>query len=275
MSTPPREWVVMFAKAPVPGTVKTRLIPALGEVWAARLHEAFIADMLEVTLRWASQREARGLARPGLALAVSGQASHAAFERHRQVGALVLEQGQGDLGERLSRVSQALFAQGAQAVLITGSDSPTLSVEHYELALEALRPAAQAQTQAQAQAPQPVATPSPVGSPRVVYGPSRDGGYYLIGLDRHVPEAFADIPWSCSQTLAVSMRRCQRAGCLLALTPFWYDVDTVDDLMFLSNHLQTYLTTLPAAQGLYLQTLQRLAELRDEGVLDGDDGDVC
>lgn len=238
-------YLIMFAKAPLPNQVKTRLIPSIGAINAAQLHAAFIQDMSEVSLRWAQHHApARQIIR---VIATSGDHQHEVFDalQAQDPGLLFWSQGDGDLGERLDRISRRAFDEGAALVLITGSDSPTLASAHYDEAVARL-----------------------VDGAQVVFGPSFDGGYYLVGLSQPCRSVFEHILWSHESTLAMSLVAGRAAGCLLALTQFWYDVDTIDDLKFLSYHLQTYLDqdTL-GSDCLYTKTRQLLSKLQALGAL--------
>jgi rSAM/selenodomain-associated transferase 1 len=117
----------------------------------------------------------------------------------------VPQEGQ-DLGERLIRAFDRLFAAGHDRVAIIGSDSPHLPATHMNEAFELL------------------------ASCDVVFGPSRDGGYYLVALNRPRPELFRDVPWSTDAVLARSLEIAAGADIRTALLPEWCDVDTVADL---------------------------------------------
>jgi rSAM/selenodomain-associated transferase 1 len=208
--------VVMFAKSPVPGRVKTRLAETIGGDLAAQFHRAFIADLVGVLARFDGRR----------VVAWSGERDHAAFEPAREHGFAFVEQPTGGLGRRLDRVIRAEAAR-ADSVLVIGSDSPTLQLEHLEAAAAAL------------------------DTSEVVLGPSFDGGYYLIGvrsewyLDHLSGDAthpiFRDVDWSTTDVLGQTLRRCHQISRLCDLTAFWYDVDTIDDLNFLKTHLLDHL----------------------------------
>lgn len=231
--------LMMFAKAPVAGAVKTRLIPLVGAERAAQLHQAFIYDMLEVNLAWAKSHP-----KPvRLVLAYAGDQAHEVFEHARHLGLECWAQGEGDLGQRLARMTTRAFDEGADELIITGSDSPTLAPTHYQECLSRLELGAD-----------------------VVFGPSFDGGYYLVAMRSAHVRIFEQILWSDETTLAQSLVRAREVGCLLALTQFWYDVDTSDDLKFLCYHLQTYLSQTPELETFYGQTRQLLATLQAQGV---------
>lgn len=200
--------IVMFAKAPVPGRVKTRLAASIGDVAAANLHAAFIADLVDLV----DDYPAKGF------LALSGDEEHPAFEPALDRGLEFIEQGQGDLGDRLGYVTKRLFdCHQLDQLIVIGSDSPTLNSEHFDDAFERLN-----------------------GGAKVVFGPSFDGGYYLVALDG--PHAiFGGIEWSTNETLEQSWKRAQATVSELELMPYWYDVDNLEDLQNLRFHLMRVL----------------------------------
>ena len=186
--------MAVFARAPEPGRVKTRLIPVLRAAEAAELYEALLLDTVEV---------AESCARTVVAFTPSG--GRRALERllggHRRL----LPQGPGDLGERLGRVFESL-CEGGQPGLVVGSDCPALTAARIRTAAERL------------------------GHADVVIGPALDGGYYLIGLRRPRPELFADIPWSTASVLEVTLSRAREAGLRVELLETARDLDTPEDL---------------------------------------------
>lgn len=208
--------VVMFAKSPVPGRVKTRLAETVGEQRAAEFHAAFIADLVQMLATFD--------ARPVLSWA--GERDHPAFDPAREHGFTFVEQPPGDLGARLDRVIREQAAH-AEAVLVIGSDSPTLGPAQLREAVHGL------------------------ATNDVVIGPSFDGGYYLLGVrsDRYLSHVegeeihpiFRDVDWSTTDVLSQTLRRCHQISCLCDLTAFWYDVDTFEDLKFLKTHLLEHL----------------------------------
>jgi rSAM/selenodomain-associated transferase 1 len=222
--------VVVFAKAPVPGRVKTRLAEAIGANAAADLHRAFLADLAETV----ASTGATGY------LALAGDEHHTGFDPYREHGFDFVTQGQGDLGDRLARVTSDLFARGHNKVVVVGSDSPTLQARHFAEAFAALE-----------RVP-------------VVLGPSFDGGYYLIGLDSPYPEVFADIAWSTTAVASQTLSRCRQHGLLWDLLGFWYDVDTIDDLDFLRFHLLGHLTQMNA--NTLPHTVRALQQLEPAGL---------
>ena len=107
---------------------------------------------------------------------------------------------------------QAAFGEmllhGCETCCIIGSDAPDLPLSYIQEAFRLLE----------------------LPQPDVVFGPSRDGGYYLLGLRQVWPQLFANIPWSNSDVLERSLAAAHDAGLTAALLPEWQDIDTVEDL---------------------------------------------
>ena len=201
--TPQRTAVVIFAKAPIPGLVKTRLCPPLTPDEAATLHGSFILDALERTKAAVAQ-----LKLPiDRYLACAPSATHVFFKiMEERQGVKLIDQVGDDLGARMNQAFQTLFAQRYRQVLLVGTDVPTLPLDHFKQALTALEPH------------------------DLVLGPALDGGYYLIGLKRPAPELFADIPWSTDQVLRRTQEKAATIGFKASLIEPWRDVDTLADL---------------------------------------------
>ena len=205
--------VVVFAKAPLPGKVKTRLAASIGAEQAAAFAEAFIDDTCDTVARL----DARGV------VAYAGDPEHPAFVRARGLGMQLRPQPDGDLGTRLETVLRA-EAANADTVTAIGADSPTMLPSHFEQSWSALQ------------------------THDVVIGPSFDGGYYLLGLTAKIllsqsaPHPIFDgIDWSTGAVLGQTLRRCRAIGALCELIGFCYDVDTLQDLQLLQTHLLEHL----------------------------------
>ncbi len=201
--------IVMFAKAPVPGAVKTRLGASIGDDWSARFHRAFLADLTDT------------ISQTGFdcVLCYAGDREHPGFAPCSSAGFSFLEQPAGDLGTRLTTITQNMF-KTYDRVIIIGSDSPTLGLQHF------------------------LQTDELLSTHDVVIGPSFDGGYYLIGLNQdgfskeQGFQIFEDINWSSEEVLKQTLDSCLREHQRCELLGFWYDVDTVIDLNFLRTHLR-------------------------------------
>jgi rSAM/selenodomain-associated transferase 1 len=193
----------LFAKRPVPGQVKTRLAAESSPAWACQVAEALLGDCLD---RFAEVNAERFVA--------MGSASDEAYFKAAAGGRYKLvSQGPGDLGERMARFIKHHLSCSAEAVVILGTDSPTVPVSYVERAFAELL------------------------HRQVVIGPATDGGYYLLGCARLLPPIFDGINWSSPSVLAQTMDRLQSAGSQPALLPPWYDVDTLADWQMLAGHV--------------------------------------
>ena len=197
-----KEALVIFAKAPVVGQVKTRLMGALTPEQATELYVCFLQDSFAMMETVQVEREELSLV-----LCYTPADEIEAFEAADLDGCLLLGQRGQDLGERLHNCCADLLAAGFQSVVIIGADSPTLPDE---IVTEAFVRLTQDET--------------------IVVGPSSDGGYYLIGL-RHLDAGlFEQINWGSENVLAQTQARAAALNLSLSLLPEWSDVDTPEDL---------------------------------------------
>ena len=186
--------VLIMAKQPVPGTVKTRLQPLLSDSDISALYDGFLRD------RISQVRSLRGVTP---VIAYTPAASRPFFAEMAPDFGLLPQMGDG-LSARLTGLFQQLLGRGHDGVIATDSDSPTLPTEHLQSAVDRL---------------------TDPGTD-VVLGPSDDGGYYLIGLRRGYPALFDGIPWSTPQVYDETLRRAEALGVRVTALPQWYDVDT-------------------------------------------------
>ena len=190
--------LIVFAKAPIPGEVKTRLCPPLDPDEAASLHGTLVLDAVE---------RAKGLAGASIFVAGAPDLAHPFFKvLEGRYGAKLLPQRGPDLGARMKWAMQDAFEQGAEDVLLTGTDLPTLPRAHLMESLTLIK------------------------KHDVVLGPTADGGYYLIGLHRMVPALFEGIAWSTASVFADTKEKTEDAGLSLGLLPECRDLDTLEDL---------------------------------------------
>ena len=187
---------MIFAKAPQPGRVKTRLVPLLGERGAAQLH----TRMVEQTLRTA--RDAR-FARVELHCAPS--ARHAVFARlARRYPIALCAQVRGNLGTRMLAASRRVLRAGNCVVLI-GTDCPVLRAADLRAAARALRHV------------------------DAVLSPAEDGGYALIALRRVSPRVFSGIDWGSGTVLKETRARLRELGWRWRELRTVWDVDRPED----------------------------------------------
>ncbi len=197
--------LIIFAKAPEPGQVKTRLSPPLTSDQAARLHEAFVLDVVSAA------QSVRGVTQW---LSGAPSTTHPFFRGlARRFRLRLLTQTGETLGERMASALRQALETGATRVVLIGTDVPTLPASIIRDAFRLLRHS------------------------DVVLGPACDGGYYLIGLSRRVPPIFDEIPWGRSTVLEATLAQINRLGLRCRLLPFWYDVDTMPSLRLLTAHL--------------------------------------
>jgi rSAM/selenodomain-associated transferase 1 len=193
--------IQVFARAPVAGEVKTRLIPALGARGAARLH----ARMVEHTLAVASQAACELPARLQLWTAGEDPEGWLAAQA-RRASASLRRQPPGDLGARMRAATGQALATGAWPVLV-GSDCPARAAGDWQLAFAALH-----------------------AGHDVVLQPAQDGGYTLIGLAREAPTLFEDIAWGGPDVFARTCARARSLSLRVACLPASWDVDRPADL---------------------------------------------
>lgn len=184
--------IVIFAKQPVPGRAKTRLIPALGAEGAAKLAREMLAATVEEALA------------TGLAVDLCGDPDAARWHEAR-TGLVLTAQGEGDLGERLARAARRTLGEGDK-VLLVGADCPELDRRRLAAAAEAL------------------------AKHDAVIHPARDGGYALLGLKRFDRSLFEGIDWSTEKVAAQTIARIDALGWSLHLGETLRDVDEPEDL---------------------------------------------
>jgi rSAM/selenodomain-associated transferase 1 len=189
--------IVIFAKAPVPGSVKTRLIPVLGEIGAAQL----AVEMLQATV---AQACAADLGMPELCATPRPEdSSWQPFLPAEQVS--LADQGEGDLGVRLARAASRVIGAG-ENILLIGTDCPALDSQK-------LRAAALA-----------------FATNDAVIHPTMDGGYALLGLRRFDPSLFQEIAWSGPTVAADTISRIEALGWRLVVRETLRDIDEPEDL---------------------------------------------
>jgi rSAM/selenodomain-associated transferase 1 len=188
-----------MAKAPVPGAVKTRLVPPLTEEQAAELYHALLSDQLE---------HLTALEAVDLYVAFAPSDAMAPIANIAPAGYRYFAQRDGDLGERMNEVFAELWRRGHRSLILIGSDLPPVPLDTFHEGFEQLS----------------------TGEKRVVLGPSSDGGYYLIGMNQPVPEIFSGMTWSHNQVLAETVQRLTRLSIDFTLLPQWFDVDKVGDI---------------------------------------------
>lgn len=189
--------LVVVAKAPLPGLVKTRLYSYLSPAGAAGLYECLLGD---IVAKLENYKESD--------LWLAFTPGDEEYFRRNYSALRLLDQRGKDLGERLHHVFVDLFGRGYREIVIADSDSPTVPLSSIDQAYQQL---------------------SERGCD-LVLGPSEDGGYYLIGLKRAAEHIFHDIPWSTNRVLHTTLERAGELALRAGLLPPAYDIDIEDDL---------------------------------------------
>ena len=203
MGSTEKKALVLFARDPALGQVKTRLQPLLGAETALALYTCFLRDSID---------KISAVAGAELFVGVYPSASSAFFANlstGKAVG--IFTQEGSDLGARMQNAFLKFLGEGFAKVVIIGSDSPTLPVSYIEAAFASAKD--------------------------VAVGPSYDGGYYLVGMNGKLTKIFSGVEWGTDRVLAQTLERLRFAGAGLELLPLWYDVDRPEDLRFLQIHL--------------------------------------
>lgn len=187
--------IAVFAKAPIPGYAKTRLIPRLGPAGAADLQRRMIERALETAL-------ASGLG--PVSLWCAPDARHDFFsELAARLGVELIEQRGGDLGERMLRAFEQLTPEGP--LILVGTDCSVLLPSHL------------------------TACAARLARDDAVFLPTADGGYALIGLRRPAPALFGDMPWSTSEVMSMTRERALASGLTFSEPASVWDIDTPAD----------------------------------------------
>jgi uncharacterized protein len=209
-----KEALVLMAKAPREGEVKTRLIGALGPAEVTELYLSFLRDTFALMEEVQAERESLALA-----LCYTPEGEEEAFEEVEREGSLMLAQRGEDLGERLAHCFTDFFELGFDSVAVIGADTPTLPADYLFEAFEKLAAGS--------------------GENDVVIGPAEDDGYYLVGMRKLHRKIFEGIPWSTGGVLAATQERVREANLNLISLPVWYDVDTPVELVRLREELNS------------------------------------
>lgn len=212
--------LVVFAKAPIEGQVKTRLCPPLTPTQAAELARCFLVDTVERACAFETQ----------VYIAFTPADSESIFHELLPFPVEYIPQRGDSLGERELNVFLDLQQQGARNIVLIGSDIPTLPLTHIQEAFTFL------------------------GDSHcdAVFGPTDDGGYCLIGMREPHSVLFEGIAWSTSTVMAETLSQARKHSLNVELVPAWYDVDDHAGLSRLADELKNTKrgTVAPRTQAL-------------------------
>ncbi len=203
--------LIVFVKAPVRGNVKTRMHPHLSSDRILQIYRSFVKETIS---KCAALR--------GVDRFIGCYPSKEDAFLKKLAGTYGLksfDQKGRDLGEKMLNAFKDYFKKGYSEVIIIGSDSPSLPADYIKKAFLELR------------------------KNDFILGPCCDGGLYLVGAKNRIrPELFRNIPWDSTsvmnETLNRMLKKLISSNINYTLLPFWYDVDTVEDLNFYRNHLR-------------------------------------
>ena len=194
-----RKAIILFTRAPIPGRTKTRMMPWLSPGECAGLHRAMLTDIAA---------ECRRTEADLFVYFTPGEEEAAALLRPLFGEEVPLTAQSGaDLGQKMFRAIAQVLGRGYDACVLTGADIPLLSAPVYERAFRGL------------------------ASADLVFGPSEDGGYYLVGMKEPHPEAFQIPSYGHEKVLDNTLEGLRSAGLSVAFTDTLFDVDTHEDLL--------------------------------------------
>ncbi len=204
LSHPHLDRLIVFTRLPHPGTTKTRLIPALGAQGAAQLHRQLSEHTLATVREWSKLEK----------MPVEVRFTGGTLDQIQGWLGGDLEyrsQGEGDLGDRLKTASEDAFNARCSRVVMIGTDCPDLEAALLIQAFKSLH------------------------HHDIVLGPAIDGGYYLIGLSRRVPEIFQGIEWGTGEVLAQTLAVAAAESLTVDQLPELGDIDRPEDLAKLGS----------------------------------------
>ncbi len=198
--------IIVMAKVPRPGNVKTRLRPILSDEQSAELSKCFLLDTVAKVDKM-SVNVVIAFTPDG-----GGDEVKALLSRKH----VYIAQSGFELGERLESAIAEANNQGFGPVVVIGTDSPTLPVSYIQAAVEHLT----------------------VNSNGVAIGPTDDGGYYLIGMSRPQNGLFRGVSWSTDRVFEQTIANAREIpGVDILELPLWYDVDEPADVFRLSTEM--------------------------------------
>lgn len=208
--------LIIFAKEPKKGKVKTRLQGYLSESRCLKLYKAFLKDTLNIVKKIKCKRKIIAYDSPNN---YPRYLKKIAFESSLLAGKhpmdfSFLKQKGGNLGQRMYNAFKYAVQRSVLKIVIIGSDSPDLPVSFIRSAFFALN------------------------DNDVVLGPCEDGGYYLIGLKKPCFDLFKGVEWSGNGVLKQTIKKAKRLKLKIALLKKWLDVDTPESLTRLEKRLK-------------------------------------
>jgi len=196
--------ILLFSKAPIPGQVKTRLIPKIGAADAAKVHQVLLEKVLETTLSFPEGT---------VQLWIANEPKHDFIEQLKKVSGVEVYQQQGrDLGERMFHAVERAYSSAKYLILI-GGDCLSVSSDYIQQAVNQMK----------------------AGFTDVVIGPAEDGGYVLMGLAcknklSDVAGLFSAVEWGSVNVFSQTRRKAEQQGLSMGLLDIRWDVDYWEDV---------------------------------------------
>jgi uncharacterized protein len=213
----------VMARAPLLGRCKTRLLAAHGAEWVTGLCGAMLRDTLDglqsvpaddyvvfvAPVPPAPGEDATDETRTELAFDV--------LARHVPSPWRLVAQRGDDLGACVEHAFATMFERGPSYALLTRSDAPSFPTE-----------------------PLAAAVASETTRSQIVIGPREDGGHYVLGMPRVLPELLRGIPWRTQEVMETTRQRCQDLALSLHELPRWYGVDEPADVLALLDEMRSH-----------------------------------
>ena len=199
------ETLIIFSRYPEPGKTKTRMISALGAVGAAQLQRQMTEHTLKTAIALASSRQ--------VAIEIHFAGGDRSLMQEWLGEGEYIAQAAGDLGEKMRSACDRAFKKGSQRVVIIGIDCPDIDRQILTQAFDSLN------------------------HQDLVLGIAEDGGYYLIGLNRLVPELFKGIDWGTERVLQQTKSIAEQLNLKVAYLTTLADVDRPEDLKIWQKHV--------------------------------------
>ncbi len=200
-----RNALIIFAKCPIPGEVNTRLQPEVSPEDSARLQDAFILDTIH---------KVKDIEKVDVFIGCSPSNSIDFFKDLREKTGIELFLQRGKtLGMKIHNAFSEMFLKGYQKIIIIGADSPAFPPAFITEAVHLLE------------------------GNDIVFGPTIDGGYYLVGMRNKVRSVFPDDDMGTDNVLGEALKKGSRLGLKISTLSPWYDLDRYSDLKFALTHI--------------------------------------
>lgn len=193
-----RNALIIFARYPEPGKVKTRLAATIGNEQAAALYKEWAEKI------FFESKQARNVSHRYLFYADPGD--YKKVHAWNNDGFLLQAQNGTELGDRIKAAFRKTFDDKMKKAIIIGTDAPDLTGDMIDNAVRRL------------------------DTHDIVIGPANDGGYYLLGMNRYYPDIFDGIPWSTGEVFHATVRKIKGNGLRYYELPVLSDIDTIEDL---------------------------------------------